>query len=184
MSKNNRDKINLTKEALKDIKQIGSVTSSSKFLTNRILKEVDFTKNISILELGAGNGVFTFEILNRMNENSKLISYENYDKFITQLLKIKDSRFTIKGESVEKLNLLEKEPFDYIISSLPLANFSNEAKNKTLKNINVILNQSGKFIQYQYSILDYNTIKNEFNSCKIGFCLRNLPPAFLYIANK
>lgn len=184
LDKESTHKINLTKEALKDMKQIGSVTSSSKFLTNRILKEIDFKKNISILELGAGNGIFTYEILKKMSNNSRFVCYENYEKFTIQLSKIKDERFHLKGESVEKLHLLETGSFDYVISSLPLANFSKNFKTKLFKTINKILKTEGKLVQYQYLLLDYNTVKKEFKECKIGFCLRNIPPAFLYIAKK
>jgi phosphatidylethanolamine/phosphatidyl-N-methylethanolamine N-methyltransferase len=65
---------NLTMEAVKNMKQVGSIVPSSSFLTKKIIKGIDFNKNLNVLELGAGTGVFTKEILNRMSDGSLLYS--------------------------------------------------------------------------------------------------------------
>lgn len=179
-----KQKLSLTKEAIKDLKQIGSITQSSKFLSNRILREIDFSKNLKIIELGPGNGVFTLEILKKMNLNSSLISYETHPSFVEILKKINDNRFKVNNKSALNISNLDFGEYDYVISSLPIANLKSTDKIKLFKNIDLVLKKDGKLVQYQYSLLDYNLIKRIFPSCKIGFCLRNIPPAFLYIANK
>src|ERR1043165_6617471 len=123
-------KSNLTLEAVRNMKQVGSIVSSSIFLTKQIIKGIDFKKNIKILELGAGDGVFTKEILNRMSEDSVLYSYENNENLVNLLKDINDDRLVIKGECVSELDKLEDSFFDVVISSLPLSNLTKEFKKK------------------------------------------------------
>ena len=171
---------NLTMEAFKNMKQVGGIVSSSSFLTKQIIKGIDFNKNIKVLELGAGTGVFTKEILNRMSENSVLYSYENNENLIKLLKDINDQRLVIKGECVSKLDQLEDSYFDVVISSLPLSNLTKEFKKKIYTDIRSKLRRTGTFIQYQYSLSDYKHIEKLFRNCEVEFCLFNLPPAFIY----
>jgi phosphatidylethanolamine/phosphatidyl-N-methylethanolamine N-methyltransferase len=171
---------NLTMEAVKNMKQVGSIVPSSSFLTKKIIKGIDFNKNLNVLELGAGTGVFTKEILNRMSDDSILYSYENNENFINSLKDINDDRLIIKGECVSTLDSLQDGYFDVVISSLPLSNLTKEFKKKIYRDIRTKLRKSGMFIQYQYSLSDYKHIESLFRNCEVEFCLFNLPPAFIY----
>lgn len=175
-------KFELTIEALKNIKQIGSIASSSRFLTRKIIKEIDFNKKIRVLELGAGDGVFTRELLKRMSEDSELYTYENHDSFVSLLKGIKDSRLFVKGECVSSIEQLPDHYFDIVISSLPLANLSPSFKENMYKEIQSKLLKTGIFIQYQYMLNDYRDIEKAFDIYQLDFCLFNLPPAFIYKA--
>lgn len=171
---------NLTMEAVKNMKQVGSIVPSSSFLIKKIIKGIDFNKNINVLELGAGTGVFTKEILNRMSDNSILYSYETNENFINSLKDINDERLIVKGECVSKLDRLQDGYFDVVISSLPLSNLTKEFKKKIYTDIRSKLRRTGTFIQYQYSLSDYKHIEKLFRNCEVEFCLFNLPPAFIY----
>jgi phospholipid N-methyltransferase len=171
---------NLTMEAVKNMKQVGSIVSSSSFLTKKIIKGIDFDKPVKVLELGAGTGVFTKEILNRMSGNSILYSYENNENFINSLKDINDDRLVIKGECVSTLDSLPDGYFDVVISSLPLSNLTHDFKKKIYTDVRSKLRRFGTFIQYQYSLSDYKYIEKLFSNCEVEFCLFNLPPAFIY----
>ena len=56
-------------EFIKEFKTVGAITPSSKFLMKKMLSKIDFSKNVFLIELGPGTGVFTTEILSRMTEN-------------------------------------------------------------------------------------------------------------------
>ena len=43
-------------------KMVGSMTPSSRFLMDKMLKNIDFKKSKLIVELGPGTGVFTEKI--------------------------------------------------------------------------------------------------------------------------
>lgn len=173
-------KAKFTVEGLRNIRQIGSIASSSGYLTRKIIKGIDFGKRLNVLELGAGDGVITKEILSRMSPDSQLYTYENHAGLAALLGDIRDTRLTIKGECVSKLSQLDDNYFDVVISSLPLALFETSFKNKIYENIQNKLHSTGTFIQYQYSLYDYKEIEKVFHNCKIDFCLFNLPPAFIY----
>lgn len=172
--------LNLTIAAIKNLRQVGSIVPSSQFLVRKIIKGIDFSKQTKILELGAGNGVITKGILNQMSDNSVLYSYENNARLIALLEGIDDARLIVKGESVSNLSALQDDYFDVVISSLPLANLKNEFKNSIYRNVRSKLKRSGTFIQYQYLLSDYKKIERYFRNCHLGFCLFNIPPAFIY----
>ncbi|MGH2643717.1 MAG: class I SAM-dependent methyltransferase [Chitinophagaceae bacterium] len=172
--------LNLTLAAIRNLKQVGSLVPSSHFLVRRIIREIDFSGQVKILELGAGNGVITKGLLNQMSDNSILYSYENNASLITLLEGIEDNRLIVKGESVSNLNALEDNYFDVVISSLPLANLNNRFKYNIYKDVRSKLKESGTFIQYQYLLSDYKRIERYFRNCHLGFCLLNIPPAFIY----
>ncbi len=171
---------NHTLEALKNLKQIGSLSSSSRYLAKTMMKRVDFSKDLKIVELGAGNGAITRKILNEMNENSTLTSYEICDTFLQDLEGIDDKRLTVLNQNVSELSTLDFDSVDVVISSLPLALFDKEFKSEIYNNVQQIIKKKGMFIQFQYSLFDYRDIEKFFNNCNLDFCLLNFPPAFVY----
>lgn len=166
--------------AVKSFKNVGSMVPSSSFLVNKMIKNIDFDHKIVILELGAGTGVITREVLSRMSGNSVLYSYENNKTFIDLLKDIHDERLIIKAENVSKLHMLKDDYFDVVISSLPLANMAKGFKNNIYSNIKAKLKNRGIYLQYQYLLFDYKRIGKSFGNCKLEFCLLNMPPAFIY----
>jgi phosphatidylethanolamine/phosphatidyl-N-methylethanolamine N-methyltransferase len=78
------------------------------------------------------------------------------------------------------LNELGFEKADLIISSLPLANFPPELRNKLLLTAKNSLSEKGKFVQFQYSLQSMKTLKRIFHSVKVDFTAFNFPPAFIY----
>jgi len=174
-------KSNHTWEAFKNMKQIGSITNSSGFLARKMTKHIDFSKKLSILELGAGNGAITKEILANLNNSSELHSYEIHKTFAEDLEKINDARLTVCNENVTELSKLNDNSYDVVISSLPLAIFDKVFKKEIFQNVQDKLKPDGLFVQYQYSLLDLRGIEKSFKEkCKLGFCLLNIPPAFVY----
>ena len=170
----------LTLEAVKNLKQVGSLVPSSRMLTKRIFRGIDFNRKINILELGAGNGVITKKLLQHMSEDSSLHTFENHRKFIQSLRNIADNRLIVKGECVSGLTDFPDNHFEVVISSLPLANMESAFKKKIFSLIERKMTSCGLFVQYQYSLLDYKKIERHFKNCKLDFCLLNFPPAFIY----
>lgn len=57
--------ITLLSEAFKNLKTVGTITFSSKFLVKNIIAPIDFNKARCIVELGAGDGCITKAILEK-----------------------------------------------------------------------------------------------------------------------
>lgn len=169
-----------TREAIKNFRQIGGFSASSRFLCRKMLSGIDFSKDLTILELGAGNGIITHEILKQMSRDSEIHIYENHPSFVEVLQNINDSRLTIKDDCVSGISSCDPSTFDVVISSLPMAIFTKHFKHDIYNNIKNSLKSPGTFIQYQYSLLEYKELEKNFPNCKIEFCLFNFPPAFIY----
>ncbi len=170
-----------TINAITNLKQTGSLFRSSKFLADKLTRSLHKKEELLIVELGAGDGSVTKSILEKMDIDSELYSYEINEHFANKLREINDTRFTVLNNCVSNITSdFEGRKIDYIISSLPLANIDQIVKEKLLNDVKDILKPEGEFIQYQYSKNDQKLLEKNFVSLKTGFCFFNIPPAFIY----
>ncbi len=177
------------KEALKRMKTQGSIFQSSSFLCKRMLKFMIMKENVVVVELGAGTGVFTKEIIKRLPNDGTLLVFEinkNQANFLRE--NIKDKRVYIIEDDAMNLGIhLTSHNFlyaDYIISGLPLGNFSKDKKMGLLKTINEHLSAGGTFMQFQYFLQSWSLIKKYFSTKISCYEYRNIPPAFVYECKK
>jgi phospholipid N-methyltransferase len=170
-------------------KQVGAVAPSSRFLVNSMCDKIDFSKARVIVELGPGTGVFTKELLNRINKDTKIICLELNETFY-ELLKSKfdDDRLILLYRSADELEEILKEngidKVDAVLSSLPLTVIPSEIKESILQQSYDVLKENGVYVQYQYSLSAKKLIESKFGKLKMGFVAVNMPPAFVYLGTK
>lgn len=179
------DKKTFTKEFIKNRKTIGSVRPSSKFLTKKMLKAVPFHRDLVIVELGPGTGVFTKRIIKSMTADSKLFVFEVNDEFYDNLQKqITDPRVILIHDSAENikehLSKHQVKDADVVLSSLPLANFGEDLSKRIIRAAKNALRKNGRYVQFQYTLQAKNILESEFKKVQTGFTLLNVPPAFVY----
>ncbi|NCB20541.1 MAG: SAM-dependent methyltransferase [Clostridia bacterium] len=173
------------KRIISQLRTRGAILPSSKFLVNRMVNRIDFSKDQNLLQLGFGTGVFTKAIIERMTPNSKLIIFEinkKYNKY-----KINDSRIVYVYDSAENIcQYYHDVKFDNIISTLPLASLPKKITVNIFIQIKIFLKKDGSFLQFQYSLISKKNISKLFNTKpKVSFELFNCPPAFTYeVINK
>lgn len=180
-------KTKFLRQFFKDRQMVGSVAPSTRFLAEKMLKNVDFDNSKVIIELGPGNGVFTEIILERMAADAKLYVFELNDEFYKQVKeRINDPRAQIIHDSAENIaKYVEQEgTADAVISSLPLMVFPEELRANVVAAAHKSLHSKGKYIQFQYSLQSKRYLEGIFNDVNIQFTIRNLPPAFVYTCNK
>jgi phospholipid N-methyltransferase len=182
-------RINFLKEALKNINTLGTITPSSRFLSKRMLREINFSKAEVIVELGPGNGAITKHILENLSPKSILICFEINDNFYRQLKQIQHPQLIVLKASAEKitdeLKKLNFHQVNYIISSLPLTIIPDKISDKILEKSFEVLEENGSFIQYQYSLSYFKKLKSVFKeSISLEFEPLNIPPAFIYRCKK
>jgi len=68
---------------------------------------------------------------------------------------------------------------DYIVSGLPFASLPKDVSSNILKETQKYLNEEGKFITFQYTLLKKDFIKKYFNEVSIKREVRNVPPAYV-----
>jgi len=172
-------------EAIKNLNTVGTFTYSSRFLIHKTIQPIDFSKDITLVELGAGDGCFTKILLNKMTANSKIIAFELSGSFVEMLREnIKDDRLTIIDESVELLDYYLKEKniteVDHVVSALPLVVFPEEMVESILNTCISYIKPGGYFVQISYSTLKLHLLKKWFNNVKVKYTIRNSPPAFSF----
>lgn len=178
-------KFNFFKEAVKNYKTSGTIVPSSRYLADKMLKEINFSEAKVIVELGPGNGAITHNILKRIHPSAVVICFEINDAFYKELKKIDNPQLIVLKSSAEKIKEeIEKlgyEKADHIISSLPLTIIPKEISSNILLESYRFLKPQGMFIQFQYSLTYYKKLKEVFgNNITLSFEPLNFPPAFVY----
>lgn len=176
------------KEFIFNMKNIGSLFPSSKYLAKEIVNKIEFNKqNIVIVELGAGTGVFTERIIQQKKDKDILIVLELNETFYN-LLKQKFSYNSAKNVIIindNAVNLpiilqqLKIKKVDYIVSGLPFLNFDEEERKKIFNAITKSLN--GDLILFQYTQRLKEKIKNYFKNLTQKRVLLNFPPAYIFV---
>ena len=182
-------KSSFLKQFFKQKKMVGSIAPSSRFLADKMLNHLPIKEAKFIVELGPGTGVFTKKIIEKMAEDAILLVFELNDNFFNLLKSsINDKRVILIHDSAEKIDEYLKinnlHEADTVISSLPLANFPVELRDSIVSKSHQVLSNSGKFIQFQYSIQSKKILKLTYSSVSISFTPLNFPPAFIYTCVK
>ncbi len=183
------DKILFFSSFIKYPKEIGSVVPSSKFLTEEILKNIDFKKAKYIAEYGPGTGQLTKEILKRARRDAMLLCFEINKKFCNYLKKkIKDKRVTIINDSAENIkSYLKKfdiQKIDYVVSGLPFSTLPANKKYIIIEETKNTLKNKGRFVAYQFLNSLKKYLYNYFSKISIKFVPLNIPPCFVYVCEK
>lgn len=175
-------------EGLKNMKTIGSVARSSKYLCREMLHHVDFSKAGVVVELGAGDGVITHNILKKLRKNAVLIVFEINEKFLQLLETIADPRLILIQDSAEHLEThlrrLGIEKVDYIISAIPLVALPKALSFKIVQDCEKNLSEEGLFLQFHYSLMLEKLYRAVFRTVIVEWVPLNIPPAYVFICRK
>jgi phospholipid N-methyltransferase len=167
----------------KNRRQVGSPFQSSRHAARKICNTIDFASAGQIVEIGAGAGRITREILKFLKPDAQLIVFEINRDLCRQLQKIRDRRLTIHNASGLELTKHFKGKADYVISEIPIATLPPAAISSFYREIKKALRESGSCLQLQLSLLSYRQIRQMFTNVKIVFTFLNLPPLFIYCCN-
>jgi phospholipid N-methyltransferase len=170
---------------IKHPKMLGSLIPSSRFLVNKLLGEVDWSRARVLLEYGPGVGTFTTEILRRMRSDALLIALETNVDFVRFLRgNFRDSRLHVVHRSAADAgNVLEQfdvRHADYVISGIPYTTMPPEARESILRTTHAVLHPTGAFLVYQFtrSVLPY--LREVFDLVQQDFEPLNVMPARLF----
>jgi phospholipid N-methyltransferase len=170
-------------EFLKNRKEVGSVTPSSRFLVRKMMDPIDFEIARDIVELGAGSGVMTREILSLAHKDATVYCFEMNSVFCEELNKIKDSRLIVINDSAEKIGeYLAKHNctgVEAVVSSLPFKVIPADVEERILDEVIRCLKPEGTFSQFHYS-RNAKKYKERFSQVESDFTALNVPPAFVY----
>jgi len=176
------------KESLKNLKTVGTVTRSSRYLCQAVVREARLQDARVVVELGAGDGVMTRHLLGAMSKDAVLISFEINKAFCEQMAQIDDNRLVIINDSAEILpDILHSmgiKEVDVVVSALPFSVFPEDLALTIVRISHEVLTKKGRFVQIHYSLKTRKLYREVFGNVATGFELRNIPPAFVLTSIK
>lgn len=182
------NRIDFLREGLKHLRTTGTVTPSSQFLCQAMLKKIDFAEAKLLVELGAGNGVITHHILNNMRPDAKLMVFEVQSNFCDILRDIEDDRLVVIQDSAEHLpTYLQHHGFthaDHVVSAIPFVILPRQLAHQIVMTCRDSLADGGYFVQMHYSTVMKSFYKSIFPKVKVRFTPLNIPPAFVFWCSK
>ncbi|MCX7708490.1 MAG: methyltransferase [Clostridia bacterium] len=165
---------------------VGSVTPSSRFLAEKMVRKCEVETCCSIIELGAGTGVFT-EYIERYKTSECQVHIFEKDPAFTNCLISKYPRLSLYSEAAQMGELISGgriEKPELIISGLPFAVFESSLRKRILDQAYDALTHGGKFITFQYSLDLLKDLKKRYKTVELDFVLLNIPPAVVYRCTK
>lgn len=180
------EKLMFLEKFLRQPKQIGSITPSSRALTRRMLEPVDWINVTSVAELGAGTGVFTREIRAKKRPDCTALIFERDDEMRNRLAEnFPDLLFCRDARELSREVIGHgMAGLDAVISGLPFSNFSPELREELLEQVFVALKPGGLFVAFQYSLQMKKLLQHRFSRVDIRFVPQNVPFAFVYVCSK
>ncbi len=173
------------KAYVKNAKVTWSIIPSSKRLVNSMLKHIDFSKDIIIVEFWAWLWTFTKIILEKASSKSQVFAFEINDDFIFELNKINDPRLKIINDWAQNIwSYFKEEEVDVIVSWLPFWSLWKKFCIEVLEEAYKVLIKNWLYLQFQYFLTNLKEIKSIFKNKKIFFEPINIPPAFIYKCHK
>ena len=164
---------------------IASFVPSSPYLARTIIRGIDFNEAKCIVELGAGTGPVTTELVKRAKPGTRLIIIERDPDFCARLREKFPDHEVVEGDAAKLDEILKErgiESVDHVISGLPLPSFPAVLREGILDASHRVLSPQGTFRQLTNMPWVFKRFyKGYFKDVKFHFVALNLPPAGVYV---
>jgi phospholipid N-methyltransferase len=178
----------MTKAFFRQGRKIASVAPSSRYMARKIIDGIDWDQARCIVELGAGTGPITAEIVTRLKPHTNLLVVE-LDPVLCGRLK---ARFqgvrnvdVVQGDATKFDALLAERRLpqvDHVLSGLPLPSFPENLRNAVLETSARSLAAHGTFRQLTVMpLIYYRLYARYFNDVQFRFVPLNFPPGGVYV---
>jgi phospholipid N-methyltransferase len=164
--------------------RVATFAPSSRFLVKAILNGIDFQRAKCIVELGAGTGPITEELVKRAGPDTKLMIVELDSDFCGRLREKFPRTEIVEGNAAHIDELMRARGItevDHVISGLPLPSFKPEDRDAIITASLKVLKSGGQFRQLTNMPWVYKRLyKKYFETVKFRFVPMNFPPAGVY----
>lgn len=163
---------------------ISSAVPSSPSMVATILQHIDFDRPGTIIELGAGTGPITVEILEQLRPHHRFVMVENDPDFCEILRRRFPNTPLIQADASELAEPLARmgiKKVDYVVSGLPTPNMPTRSAIRLWQWLQQTLTPTGLFIQITNVPLFYRKFyRRLFESAEHQTVLLNIPPGGVY----
>lgn len=158
----------------------GAICPSSKHLAEEMVSHVRLDSHGIVVELGAGTGVVTEELLRSGMNPKKIIAIEYSHELVKKLRDRFPAMRIIEGNAADLTTLLgdNAHKVNTVISSLPLRSLPTSLAKSILEQIKTVLPENGRYIQFTYSFRQnkFTPLQN-FKQIYSKRIWLNIPPA-------
>ncbi len=182
MKRDIQERVRFFRSFLANPRQVGAILPTSRRAVRDMLDMANFEQARCVVELGAGTGVYTEEILKRLHPDARLLAFEvDPDLVATLSERLEDPRLRIINDSAENVeNYLNGARADVIVSGLPFTSLPDPVKKNIFRQVTRVLAPDGVMVAIQYSTLVQRDLKRVFASVRRRVSPLNVPPAFLF----
>ena len=188
-------------EALANFYTVAAVLPSSIHLASAMVEPLPLSRTLVAIELGAGTGAVTRQLLNELPQNATLLAFEINPRFVSYLERnFHDPRLTLIHESVEHVDAVLRQHghhhVDVVVSSLGLGFMSEPKRRRIFDGLLPFVRPHTVLTQYQYihslqlsngrlRRLSLQPLLNDyFGSVESRIIWRNFPPAYVYTCHR
>jgi phospholipid N-methyltransferase len=168
--------------------QVGAVLPTSSHTVAKMLDlagdDFDWRDAKVIVELGAGTGVYTEQILRRVGPQTEVLAFER-DRTLARRLAdrlgpVHANLAVVAGDAAELEDRLDGRLAPLVVSALPWTSLKAEVRDRLLTMIGRNLAPGGALLTIQYSTHRERDFAEYFGRIRHVWTLRNVPPAALY----
>jgi phospholipid N-methyltransferase len=149
-----------------------------------MVQYIDAQHDLVIVELGAGDGVITKYILNKMSKDAKLFVFEINPDLSAVIAGIKDERLILINDGAQYMESLllkyDVKKVDTIISAIPFLVLPEDLTKDILHTSKKILKNGGNFIQMHYIKSISKMYKDIFGNVHTSYVALNIPPGYVF----
>jgi phospholipid N-methyltransferase len=170
-------------------KMLGSLIPSSRYLTDRLLRRIDWKRARVIVEYGPGVGTFTAEVLQRMYPGATLVVIETNEDFVRFLQEsLPDPRLHVVHGSAEDVGSILARlgcgAADYVISGIPFSTMPEDLRDRILGATRAALRAEGQLLVYQFSTKVEPHLQRVFRHVHRDFEPLNVLPAQVFYCTR
>jgi phospholipid N-methyltransferase len=186
MNQHVTDRLRFLRAFVANPRQVGAVLPTSRAAVRDMLDMADVAGAELVVELGAGTGSQTAEVLARMRPDARLVALE-IDPDLARLLakRFDDPRLSVVRDSAENLHdHLGGQKADVLVCALPFTSLEPDLRRRILDELPRVLAPRGVALVIQYSPLILSELRRRFASVRRRISPLNVPPAFLFACSQ
>jgi len=162
--------------------RVGAVLPTSQRTVRATLDMAPIAQARCVVELGAGTGPYTREIVRRLGPDARLLAFELDPALARQLAaEVTDPRVQIVADSAANLEAhLDGRRPEVIVSELPFTSLPGTVRREILEVAQRVIADDGVMLVLQYSPFIRKELERRFRSVRRRLSLFNVPPAVLF----
>jgi phospholipid N-methyltransferase len=160
------DRLRFLRAFVANPRQVGAVLPTSRSAVRDMLDLADLLSADLVVELGAGTGSQTGQILERLRPGARLVALE-IDPALAELLSARydDPRLQVVCGSAEQLAAhLGGEQADVVVCALPFTSLEQGLRRRILDQLPLALAATGSAVVIQYSPLIESELRRRFGT--------------------